>query len=177
MKKCSKCNNEKELIEFSKQKYGYKSYCKDCIKECSKQWYNNNKIKSNNKAILNRRKKIQWYLDLKSTLSCIKCGFSHPACIEFHHLNPKEKDFNISKLNNTLLTIEDIKKEIEKCIVLCSNCHKIEHFNINENKRNKILEMKNKGIPLDKIAIKMEYKNINSMITSHLNHNKIRQYI
>ena len=49
----------------------------------------------------------------------------HPAIYEFHHLNPKEKDRDPSKL--LLLKWENITKELDKCVLLCANCHRLRH--------------------------------------------------
>lgn len=58
---------------------------------------------------------------------CQAChGIFHPAAFDFHHLDPKKKDFSITNAFNNK-TFEDIKKEVEKCILLCANCHRIEH--------------------------------------------------
>lgn len=59
---------------------------------------------------------------------CVRCGYD--ICIsalEFHHLNPNEKDFTIS---NDHFKLEEAIKESEKCILLCSNCHKEFHANL-----------------------------------------------
>lgn len=53
--------------------------------------------------------------------SCIKCGYN--KCIEamhFHHVNPKEKDFSIS---GKTMSFDKMKIELDKCILVCSNCH------------------------------------------------------
>lgn len=56
---------------------------------------------------------------------CSHCGYSkYVGALEFHHLDPKEKDFGIS---GKVLGWERIKKELEKCTLLCSNCHREEH--------------------------------------------------
>lgn len=53
---------------------------------------------------------------------CQKCGYNKcKAAMVFHHLNPKEKDFTIS--SNHCLSWEKIAKELDKCILLCLNCH------------------------------------------------------
>ena len=72
----------------------------------------------------------KWYYDYKKTLKCEKCGFDkHPAALDFHHLDPSKKDFKVSK--HKITCSEEKKKiilnEISKCIVLCANCHRIEH--------------------------------------------------
>jgi len=57
--------------------------------------------------------------------SCTKCGWkNHPAALEFHHING-EKDFAIGNRWNA--NWELLAKEISKCQLLCSNCHRIEH--------------------------------------------------
>ena len=58
---------------------------------------------------------------------CERCGYSKCVdALDFHHLDPKSKDFNISKNGNTR-SWEEIKKELDKCIMLCANCHREEH--------------------------------------------------
>lgn len=61
--------------------------------------------------------------------SCVKCGYNKcDDVIEYHHINPKEKDFNISQYIK--LSIEILKKEAGKCIPLCANCHREFHAGI-----------------------------------------------
>lgn len=51
---------------------------------------------------------------------CLLCGYNRCLrALHFHHLNPHEKDFNISEKS----TWYDIRNEIEKCVLLCANCH------------------------------------------------------
>lgn len=47
---------------------------------------------------------------------------------EFHHLNPLEKEFKLGSGNT--MSWQDYKKELEKCILVCSNCHKEIHCEI-----------------------------------------------
>jgi len=57
---------------------------------------------------------------------CKKCGWQgNQAAIQFHHKDSKEKDFIIGNVANK--SWDSIKKEMEKCILLCANCHAIEH--------------------------------------------------
>ena len=88
------------------------------------------------KALTARRQelKAQW-LEYKATLSCAKCGFNHFAALDFHHEDPSEKEHNVNRLvSNGQFT--KAYKEIEKCIVLCANCHRIHHY---EEKKNPAL--------------------------------------
>jgi len=128
MKICSKCKNEKEEKEFNKnsknKKTGLSSYCKECVRNSSKIYY------INNISIYkeNYQKHRIWYDEYKSSLRCSRCPENHPSCLEFHHLDPNEKEGGISEMLKRRLDKEIILKEIEKCIVLCSNCHKKEHY-------------------------------------------------
>lgn len=67
--------------------------------------------------------------------SCESCGFTGcNACLSFHHINENEKLFNIGSLNNIRLkTVDDVEQfiinEMNKCIILCENCHRDIHFN------------------------------------------------
>lgn len=57
---------------------------------------------------------------------CLKCGWNgNQAALQFHHTNSKEKDFNIGNVANK--SWDFIKAEMQKCILLCANCHHIQH--------------------------------------------------
>lgn len=60
---------------------------------------------------------------------CCKCGYSkYIGALELHHINPSEKDPNYLGLKNR--KFEAIKSELEKCILVCSNCHKEIHSDL-----------------------------------------------
>ena len=60
--------------------------------------------------------------------SCQNCGYDKSVrALQFHHLIPGEKDFNISRASKSW---QSIKKELEKCLLLCSNCHAEVHEGI-----------------------------------------------
>lgn len=57
---------------------------------------------------------------------CTRCGYSeHPAALQFHHSNPDNKEYMWTKLR--LKSWQKITKELDKCELLCANCHSIEH--------------------------------------------------
>lgn len=80
-------------------------------------------------AVVKRRKKVkQLAVDYKGG-KCSKCDYK--KCIdalEFHHIDPKEKDFNISRKGHCT-NWERIKLELDKCILVCANCHREIHNN------------------------------------------------
>ena len=58
---------------------------------------------------------------------CKSCGMGNPVVLDFHHRNPHEKFMGISEMIKGRFSIDDIMLEMEKCDVLCSNCHRILH--------------------------------------------------
>ena len=134
MKTCSKCNIKKPLNDFYKnlknKKTGLSTWCKECQKSDKKVDYQKNKDRYLSTVFKNSK----WFMELKTGLKCNRCGFDHPAALDFHHLNPNEKEFSIS-MNKTYYknNKEALLEEIKKCEVLCANCHRIEHA-VNYNK-------------------------------------------
>jgi len=51
--------------------------------------------------------------------------------LEFHHLNPEEKEINFG--SNTNLGWGAVKEELKKCILVCANCHREIHYGIIDN--------------------------------------------
>lgn len=74
-----------------------------------------------------RRKKTKELLIMYKGGECQICHYKrYKGALEFHHLNPQEKDFAISK-DGYCRSIEENKREVQKCILVCSNCHKEIH--------------------------------------------------
>jgi hypothetical protein len=70
------------------------------------------------------------YNEFKANSVCKTCGLSgkgHPELIEFHHRDPKKKKDSVAHLVQQAQSWRVIKKEIDKCDVLCSEDHKAEH--------------------------------------------------
>lgn len=94
----------------------------------NKEYYRKHK-KQEIERVRKRKTRIkEWLKNYKKELSCSKCGENHPACLEFHHLDKTKKDFIISGVvQKKGYSKTKIMSEIEKCIVLCANCHKKLH--------------------------------------------------
>lgn len=58
---------------------------------------------------------------------CADCGGEfHQAVFDFHHLNPSEKE--VGPASTLLLKWEKAKAELDKCVMLCANCHRLRHY-------------------------------------------------
>jgi hypothetical protein len=74
-------------------------------------------------AVKRRRKKLKEMAVKYKGGKCAICGYSECLdCLVFHHLDPKEKEFGLSTRGVTR-SWEKIKKELDKCILLCVRCH------------------------------------------------------
>lgn len=114
MIKCIKCNITKNVLEFYKRLDRideYHSYCKECFNTFCKERWKSRKVEAINK-MGNR---------------CYDCKISYPSYIyDFHHLDPSKKDFTWNRLRQ--MSQSKIDKELSKCVLLCSNCHRKRHY-------------------------------------------------
>ena len=61
---------------------------------------------------------------------CEHCGYDKCiSALEFHHINPSEKDFGIGQYGSSK-SFEKMKQEVDKCILLCCNCHRELHWKL-----------------------------------------------
>ena len=102
-------------------------------REYMRHWYQANKAKHIAYVRARDRRIEEWLKQYKLTLSCGVCGENHPACLDFHHINPQEKKFTIGR-QERFITLRSLQEEIAKCRVLCSNCHRKEHWQQRLNK-------------------------------------------
>ena len=84
------------------------------------------------KAVGKRRRKVRLKAIEHLGGKCIKCGYEkYPEVLEFHHRDPSQKDFNVSSKGHSR-SWERVRKEIEKCDLLCANCHRELHAEIDK---------------------------------------------
>jgi hypothetical protein len=100
----------------------------DKQKEWKRKNYQENKDKFKAKLKTLRQSMVEWFADYKSKVCCELCGFSHPAAIEFHHKNPKDKFKDVAVMVHSSFAKDKILEEMGKCAVLCANCHRITHW-------------------------------------------------
>ncbi len=76
-----------------------------------------------------RKRAARDYLEsVKRKRSCVVCGESDFRCLDFHHLNGRDKWAGLSELATDGAAIERLNRELAKCTVLCRSCHAKEHF-------------------------------------------------
>lgn len=133
-KKCYKCGEIKEISLFYKHptsKDGYAGICKSCQKLVVKRSVERRKeeVKKYQKKYHKEHKldRIVHDLQYKSKIEalktpCIKCGDTRLYIIDFHHINPSEKSFNINRIS-AKSNFQIIETEVTKCVCLCRNCH------------------------------------------------------
>lgn len=125
---CSRCKVEKPVTEYCKyarMKDGLQPACKSCMNESYAKSRNKDKQRYMDvqKSRVNdiRAKVTEW----KQQQKCCRCGEDDVSCLDFHHIDPAIKDGTVSEMRNW--SWERLQREIEKCIVLCSNCHRKFH--------------------------------------------------
>jgi hypothetical protein len=75
----------------------------------------------------------QWIADYKMSVGCADCGYrEHPEALEFDHLPGAEKVANVSKMY-FISRPDELRAEMEKCEVVCSNCHAVRTYKRRRN--------------------------------------------
>ena len=115
-KRCPRCETEKLKTEFYNRRNGKGSsvYCKRC---------------SNDQTVERQKRFKQQCIDWKGG-KCVCCGYNKcNNALDFHHLDPNKKEFNIAQARLTSFN-EEVKKELDNCTLVCSNCHREIHAGI-----------------------------------------------
>lgn len=121
LKKCNKCSVEKSVDDFYKRTdtEGYASQCKDC----STLYYGN--------RIRNVKIRMIEYKGGECERCKLKLKDTHYSVFDFHHINPEEKDLRFNRIKYQKWEV--IKNEIDKCSLVCANCHRIIHSELGGN--------------------------------------------
>ena len=87
-------------------------------------------LKCQAEAVQKRRDKVKILSVAYKGGKCQVCGYDkYVGALEFHHINPEEKDFGIASKGYTY-SWDKVKKEIDKCVLICANCHREIHAGI-----------------------------------------------
>jgi len=126
---CTKCGQEKSVEEFpwKNSLMGRRhAVCKPCTASRSSQWYQDNKTAHIQNVMLHKEQaRIEARIYIYEYLAshpCSMCGEADPVVLEFDHIKGKEEE--ISRLITNGASIDRLEKEMKRCQVLCSNCHR-----------------------------------------------------
>jgi len=113
---CKHCNisdvvENFPVAEIINGKTYYRHLCVSCY---SKQKYSE------------KKKRVIKFREYKKTLKCVRCGYDDYRALQFHHVN-SDKEGILTKIVRDR-SWDRAMEEINKCIVLCANCHQIEHY-------------------------------------------------
>ena len=113
---CRTCGFESDDLSLfktrTKRKLGAEPHCKRCTN-----------------AEMRQRRRDRWKLCFEYMGSkCHDCGLVDdcPAIYDMHHLNPDEKEYSVGHMIS--YKWETHKKELDKCVMLCANCHRRRHY-------------------------------------------------
>lgn len=126
---CYKCKCEKLITEFNfknKQKNIRNYACRQCQARIHKIYYEKNKQATINRSRKNGRKRYDLLTTIKEQLECSLCKENNSVCLDFHHLESNEKEFLLSQ-DGRACSINRLREELQKCAVLCANCHRKVH--------------------------------------------------
>lgn len=131
---CANCHRKEHITDTTQTAYTLDSrrphkVCPKCLIDKNTQDYYKNhgicKTCYNNLMIFKQRKRKEQCVIYKGG-ECCKCGETELPLLDFHHLNLKEKETGISKMVSK--SFLGIKAELDKCILLCANCHREAHY-------------------------------------------------
>ena len=120
MRVCEICGKSFEIMDNG----WTRKYCYECSPH-------EDENMTHSQAVTIKRRAIKNALIKYKGGKCERCGYDKcTRALEFHHLDPSKKDFGISK--NLCKSMEKQKAEVDKCILLCSNCHAEVHQELYE---------------------------------------------
>ncbi len=108
-KECKICRKTLSITSY----YNGMAACKEC---------------HNDRVLQNQRELKKECVDYLGGKCCI-CGYNRcQGSLEFHHKDPEQKDFGLSQKRRH--SFDELKKELDKCILVCANCHREIHANL-----------------------------------------------
>ncbi len=128
MKFCGRCKKYLENSLFERRGIsGLQAWCKSCKREYDRSYAKNNEkrkkdLKKSRDVVYERNR--SFLISFKNK-PCLDCGKKYPPQVmDFHHM--KKKKYNVSKLVS--YSMSKLVEELNKCVLLCSNCHRMRTF-------------------------------------------------
>lgn len=133
MKTCPKCTKSKSLNDFcvrSKSKDGRQPWCKECTTKRFKEYYKENPVAYKERAAKIEKEARDLMHDLKDNKPCVDCNRLFPFYVlDYHHKDSSKKTTEVGNL--TCYGKARVLEEIQKCDLLCANCHRLRtHVNL-----------------------------------------------
>lgn len=131
MKICSMCGKQLSLDNFSwknKAKGIYQSRCKDCQSQVDRQYYLSNQQRREDvrkRAKQTKQDAREYITNYKKEHPCCICGENRWYLLDYHHVD-NNKELELSRVRYWSIT--KIQQEIDKCAVMCANCHRDFHW-------------------------------------------------
>jgi len=128
--------NREKILKYGSQ---WQKDNPEKVREYVKKWKKNNpeKVREQRRRHrkryrgLHRKRLHEWINNYKLSKGCAICGYNKCAeALDFHH--PGDKDIGIARLSNKDKSIKRIKKEMDKCVIRCANCHRELHAKENQ---------------------------------------------
>jgi hypothetical protein len=124
-KTCSKCKVSKPVTQFNFKSTAaglYQSYCRECGKLSTRSHYKQNKRQYLDRNIRSYMKRRELVRQIKSR-GCADCGIQYPFYVmDFDHREGETKEYELNRIDR--MTTRALLREIEKCDVVCANCHR-----------------------------------------------------
>jgi hypothetical protein len=127
MKICSGCKISKNESEFNKKYNGLQPWCRECNRARSRRYYAENgelhkkNVREVSKKLIARNQR--YVIEYLNEHPCFDCGENDIIVLEFDHARGV-KVANVSRLIQDAYSLKKLKEEIDKCDVVCANCHR-----------------------------------------------------
>ena len=116
---CPHCQTYKDINEFySRRKTNCSGHCKECVRI----------------QTVKRGRQLKLECVAYKGGKCQSCSYNKcQAALDFHHRNPEQKDFAICRRYGSRKINDRMRKELDKCDILCANCHREKHWDLNKS--------------------------------------------
>ena len=133
MNKRTTCSNCETPLTEENKAAGHSKQCKPCVAARQRAYYKANpEIYNKHKGYVAKndekwKSRVTTYIlnVLKESNGCVDCGEDNLLVLEFDHREPNIKEYGISKLRTKKIPWDLFVAEIDKCEVVCANCHRI----------------------------------------------------
>lgn len=135
-KRCPRCKKLKPAKDFhvdsANLNNGSQGYCVSCRAAYDRD-YRRRTAEARNAARKRKRRELTlWLREYRAEVGCAHCDEHRAACLDFHHLDPEQKLMGVIRMVQYGYSKESILREIEKCEVVCANCHRILHDDLDD---------------------------------------------